>query len=63
MKHWLAVLIGFTTCRFCGRAGRPVRFVGRACSACASDNLQWITEIGGVLTVPRGTRLPYSCAP
>ena len=58
MKHWLAALIGCTTCRFCGRTGRPVRFLGRACSACAHENLRWISDIGGVLTVPRGTRLP-----
>ena len=58
MKHWLAALIGYTTCRFCGRTDRPLRLVGGACAACARENLQWVRDIGGVLTVPSGVRLP-----
>ncbi|HVO22941.1 MAG TPA: hypothetical protein VMW56_04875 [Candidatus Margulisiibacteriota bacterium] len=59
MKNWVVGLIGYATCRFCGRTGRPARFVGGACDNCARENLKWVNDIGGVLTVPRGVRLPH----
>ena len=59
MKQWFAALMGYTTCRFCGRTGHPVRFIGGACDSCARENLKWVSDIGGVLTVPRDVRLPH----
>ncbi len=59
MKHWFVALLGYTTCRFCGRTGRPARFAGGSCNHCVLENLRWVSDIGGVLTVPRGVRLPH----